>query len=113
MESENNDIVVELDGKEYKLRRDFPTICRIERILGQGIVQIANRFTEGAFGLHDLAVIVEAGARAAGHKVKLDEIGEAISAAGIGSVAPKVLQYLSRALVGDKAEAEEDDTEIS
>ena len=113
MENENNDIVVELDGKEYKLRRSFESICKIERALGKSITEIIERLTAGCISYGDLAVIIEAGARAAGHKVTLKEIGAGINAAGISEVAPQLAPFLRGVLRGDEAMDEDEAEETS
>ena len=93
------EVEIMLAGKPRVMRPTFAAIMEIEAALG-GVVPLARRAAKGEFGLRDLAVVIHAGLKGAGGEDTLDEVGEAVLAAGVAHVTAPVRDFLTNVLSG-------------
>ena len=57
------EVEITLDGVNRAMRPTFESLATIENRTGQGIVELAQHFSEGRFGVQDLTAIVSLGVR--------------------------------------------------
>lgn len=91
-----------LAGREYTLRPTFNALCELENKTGSGLFELAKRFDEGRFTLHDIASVIWSGIRAGGcaEPPAFETVGEWIAVQGMASVIKPVTHYLYLALGG-------------
>lgn len=94
------------DHGDYLLRPTFQALAQIEADLKEPIIPIAQRVAAFQVGVRDAAVIVHYAGRAAGGKLTLAQVGEAVLAAGLVNVALKCHEMLQLALTADDPNSE-------
>lgn len=95
------EIEIDLAGRKAVLRRSFSCLLEIEDGLGVGLVPLSARFMARAFGLREVAVIVQAGLKAAGEKpLALADLGEQILQTGLMKYSAPLSDFLLGALTG-------------
>ncbi|MBF0270318.1 MAG: gene transfer agent family protein [Alphaproteobacteria bacterium] len=95
------EIEIEIAGRKAKLRRSFACLLEIEDGLGLGLVPLSARFMARSFGLREVAVIVQAGLRAAGENPPaFADLGEKILQTGLMKFSAPLSDFLLGALTG-------------
>lgn len=106
------EIAVTLAGTVFVMRPDFEAVAAIDQQLGSVIGLTRRAIAEPAsLQLHELAVVVAEGIKAHGRAVKdsnahvsTDKIKRKIFDAGIPTVVPAVLAFLTAAITGGAKE---------
>lgn len=97
------EIAAEFDGRSYRLCLTLGALAELETAFGgEGLAALARRFEEGRVGARDLARIIGAGLRGAGHPVSDAEAACLRHDAGL----PGYLRVVTDLLVATFGEAE-------
>ncbi len=76
-------VEIQIGGETYAARPTFAAIMNIERKIGRSIMaMISNADQPGGVKLTEIAIVIHEAIRTAGGKLKFEEVGEAIIAAG-------------------------------
>ena len=95
------EIEVELAGKTWTMRPAFGALAEIEGRTGLGMAAVVKRFTEGVFGIDDLAAVIAAGIRAAHDDAPdFESVKRAIVEEGFNEFAVVASEFLAGALAG-------------
>jgi hypothetical protein len=84
MNPHRGEISAELDGRSYTLRLTLGALAELEAALGEGdLAALVARFETGRFQARDLAAIIGAGLRGAGHAVSDEEVATMATPDGV------------------------------
>ncbi len=98
---QRGEVEVGLGGKTWTMRPAFGALAEIEGVTGLGIAAVVKRFTEGRFGIDDVAAVIAAGIRAAHDDAPdFESVKRAIVEEGFNKCAVVAAQFLSGALAG-------------
>ncbi len=95
------EIEVRVDGKTWAMRPAFQALAEIEGVTGLGIAAVVKRFTDGQFGIDDVAAVIRAGIRAAHDDAPdFESVKRAIVEEGFNEFAVVAAEFLAGALAG-------------
>lgn len=104
------EVSLSLGDSVLRLRPSYTAIAEWEDKAQAGTVAILYRMSSANYRLAELVAIVAAAARAGGHKVTDEQIGDMIVGHGVLEVVPVVAKMLAACLTGGKeADPDEDD----
>lgn len=115
------EVNLSLGDSTLLLRPTYTAIAEWEDKAGAGTVQILYRLSASAYRLAELVAVVAAAARAGGHKITDDQVGDMIVDHGVVEVVPAIAKMLANCLtggrepdpVGEAAAAEANPTTVS
>lgn len=100
------EIEVTLGGERHTMRPTFQAMCEIENTTEMGLVELAQRFSEGRFGGQHVTAIILAGLRGAyNDPPSYEEIGEQVVKQGFQDLAGPVSAFLAVLLTGEEQAA--------
>jgi hypothetical protein len=82
------------NGCEYALRPSFQAMCEIEDGTNKTIFQLIDQITNEGIIIKDQIKIIAAGLKAAGHKLKQNEIINIIEDLGLIKTTSILIQFL-------------------
>jgi hypothetical protein len=102
------EVEVILNNESYVLRPTFDALCRIERELDTGLIEIAKRMANGKLALQELSkILLCCNAAAEGEPALSAEIIQAaIPGDGLTSIIGAVSRMLTHVLQGTRGEEE-------
>lgn len=95
---------LELDGKSLELRATFGALAAAERASGQSVIQLLSSISAMEVGVIRAAEVMAAVIKANGHKITLDEAGEAVLEMGLHNSLIWLGQFLALGLRTSDAE---------
>jgi hypothetical protein len=84
------------------LRPTYSAVAEWEDRTGSGSVQILYRFSAASYRMAEVVAVVAAAARAGGHKVTDDQIGEMLIGHGVIETVPVIAKMMAEVLTGGK-----------
>lgn len=100
------EVEVPLKGGAVTLRPTWDSIAAIEQACGLGLYNLAHKLAGRHISSIDLAVIIAAGATAAGVKMTPKDALAHILETGINAVYPEVLAFVTNAVTGGEETTE-------
>ena len=101
---QRGEIEVMLAGKTWTMRPAFGALAEIEGKTGLGMAAVVSRFTEGRFGIDDVAAVIGAGIGAAHDDAPdFESVKRAIVEEGFNKFAVVASEFLAGALAGGES----------
>ncbi len=98
------EIKLSLNKKEYKARLTIDALMQIEDALGQGIIKLAQRMSEGDVRIRDLVTVLLPALRGGGNDLQQTEVNKIVQDAGIVESTKVVATLLATTLSDDSGE---------
>ncbi len=98
---QRGEVEVKLAGRTWTMRPAFGALAEIEGRTGLGIAAVVQRFTEGRFGIDDVAAVIAAGIGAAHDDAPdFESVKRAVVEEGFNKCAVVAAEFLAGALAG-------------
>lgn len=108
--SHRGEVNLPLGDTTLRLRPSYTAIAEWESLAQAGSVAILYRMSSAHYRVAELVAIVASAARAGGHKVTDEQVGDMIVGHGVLEVVPVVAKMLASCLTGGKEpDPDEDD----
>ena len=100
------ELEVNLGNKTYKTRMTVDSLIRLETSLGQSIVQLTQKLSEGQLSLTEMSFIIHSALKGGGNDIKENEVNQLIYLAGITEGMRVCGELLANVLQGGQRETE-------
>jgi hypothetical protein len=102
---QRKEVEIELCGTKYILRPTFASLVEIEDRLQVGLIPLSSEIIENkGFKVKQLAAVVHAGLKGAGHEMIFEEVQELCFLEGVAKLNAPVMNFFFGAISGGKKE---------
>ena len=96
-----NEVSIELAGETRTMRASFAAIRAIEAALGKSMMAVINQVADSDLSVTAATTIIYHGLLGFDDKrLSMDQVGEAVLAAGLTNVSLPIVNFVSRSLSG-------------